>query len=249
MKISIITVSYNSQETIKATIDSVLNQSYDNIEYIIIDGKSKDGTMDIIHCYNDERILYVSEPDKGIYDAINKGIRMATGVIVGILNSDDTYHDDNVVKRIVDSFTGQQVEAVFADVIYTDRYSGKKKRYYSSGYFKPFLFRFGFMPAHPSFYTYRHNFEKFGLYAIGYKIAADFDLLLRFIGTHAMPCRYVKDVWVNMKEGGVSNASICSLFLLNREIIQSCRENGIYTNILIVYLKYFVKWVGFIRKR
>ena len=131
MKVSIITVCYNSQNTIKSTIESVLKQTYHDIEYIIIDGKSTDSTVEIISSFNDKRIFMISEPDCGIYDAINKGIKNSTGDVVGILNSDDTYIDENVIKKIVDAFEYNFSEIIFSDVVYVDRYTEKRKRYYS----------------------------------------------------------------------------------------------------------------------
>ena len=248
MKVSIITVCYNSQITIKSTIESVLKQTYHDIEYIIIDGKSTDTTVEIISSYNDKRIFMISEPDCGIYDAINKGIKNSTGDVVGILNSDDTYIDENVIKKIVDAFEYNFSEIIFSDVVYVDRYTEKLKRYYSSKYFRPFLFHFGFMPAHPTFFTYKHNYVIYGYYSNNFKIAADFDLLLRFIKIHKLSYYYINDLLVAMKEGGVSNENLSSLIRLNKEIVESCRNNKVYTNILIVYLKYFVKWIGLIKK-
>jgi len=186
MKISIITVCYNSEKYIQSTIESVLNQTYENIEYIVIDGCSNDGTVTIIKEYESKfngRMKWISEPDKGIYDAMNKGIKMATGDVVGILNSDDFYIENTVIEQVADTFTqNKETQIVFGDVLFVKPDNlDKTVRYYRSKNFTPKRFRFGFMPAHPTFFTYKTNFDKIGYYKIKYTIAADFELLLRFM--------------------------------------------------------------------
>jgi glycosyltransferase involved in cell wall biosynthesis len=249
LKVSIITVCFNSQKTINDTIESVLSQSYQNIEYIIVDGNSTDNTLGIVTSYIDSRIRIISEPDNGIYDAINKGIALANGNLIGLLNSDDRYINTFVVQRIVDSFNKYSVEALFADVVYINRDTGKRNRYYSSKYFKPYMFRFGFMPAHPTFFTFKRNFELYGGYSNNYVIAADFDLMLRFLTIYKLPYMYINYPLVEMKDGGVSNANLINLITLNNEIKLSCISNGIYTNTIFIYLKYIFKWIGFLKRR
>jgi glycosyltransferase involved in cell wall biosynthesis len=245
--VSIITVSYNSANTISDTIRSVLDQTYPDIEYIIVDGSSTDGTMDIINSYGNRISKIISEPDNGIYDAINKGIRSSTGTIVGILNSDDFFYDNNVIDKVVRSFQENEIDAVYGDVQFVDQNNTSKNvRYYSSKYFNVRKFRFGFMPAHPSFYAKRELFEKFGYYRTDFKIAADFELLLRFLALQRIRCLYLDMAFAKMRTGGVSNKSIRSRFMLNKEIALACRENGIYTNYLFIYLKYFLKIFEFI---
>ena len=249
MKISIITVTYNSELFIESCINSVLSQTYKDLEYIIIDGNSNDKTGDIIKSF--ANIIYISEPDKGIYDAINKGIMLATGEVIGILNSDDFFADNYVVARIADQFQiHPQLEAVYSDVVFVSTGdSAQIIRYYSSAMFRSWLFRFGFQPAHPTFYVKRTTFQQHGLYRIDMKIAGDFELLLRYLLIHKINSKYIKDVWVKMRVGGVSTSGIRSIATLNREIIFSCRINGIYTNMLMVYAKYLVKWFSFVFKR
>jgi glycosyltransferase involved in cell wall biosynthesis len=248
--VSIITVSYNNSETILDTIKSVLAQSYHYIEYIIIDGASNDGTVDIIKSFGKTISKFVSEPDKGIYDAINKGIGLATGDIIGILNSDDFFFNDFIIEKVAESFMKNEIDAVIGDVQFVDpEKTSKVVRYYSSKRFNPEKFRYGFMPAHPSFYAKRELFEKYGFYKTDYKIAADYELLIRFLFINKIKYKYLDFPFVSMRTGGVSNKSVYSNYLLNKEIIRACRENGIKTNYILVYSKYFSKLFEFFGKK
>lgn len=251
MKISIITVSYNSSTTIRGTIESVLSQCYSNIEYIIVDGLSKDNTVSIIKEYESKfngRLRWISEKDKGLYDAMNKGLRMATGDVVGIINSDDYYHHSDVISKIANIFKYQTVEAIYADVRFVNPDNlDKTVRYYSSKNFSPARFRFGFMPAHPTFFTYKKFFDEFGYYKTDYKIAADYELLIRFLFTNNLNYKYIPLDVMKMRTGGASTASIKSNILLNKEIVRACRENGIKTWFPLLLLKYFIKVFEFIR--
>jgi glycosyltransferase involved in cell wall biosynthesis len=248
--ISIITVSRNSASTISGTINSVIDQTYPNIEYIIIDGASTDGTIEIVRSYGSKISKFITEPDSGIYDAINKGISVSTGEIIGIVNSDDVLYDRLVIDKVAESFADNTLDAVYGDAIFvsSDNIS-KIIRYYSSGTFQPGRFRFGFMPAHPSFYVRRVFFEKFGCYKTDYKIAADFELLLRFIGVNRIRYKYIKMPFVSMRRGGVSNKTVASNIILNKEILRACRENGLRTGYVFIYLKYFFKVFEFIGGR
>ncbi|HUX95572.1 MAG TPA: glycosyltransferase family 2 protein [Bacteroidales bacterium] len=240
--VSVITVSYNSVSTISDTIKSVLNQTYPNIEYIIVDGGSTDGTVELIKSFGDKITRFVSENDNGIYDAINKGIRLATGKIVGILNSDDFFFDDNIVENIVSHFETFDIDAVYGDVRFVRPLeTGTIIRYYSSKKFEIGKFKSGQMPAHPSFYMKRELFEKFGYYSADYQIAADFEFLLRYLYLHKIRTKYIEMPFVTMRAGGISNKSIKSNFRLNKEIRRACRENGINTNYFHIYSKYLSK--------
>lgn len=245
MKVSLVTVTYNSAKTLRDTIESVLSQTYENIEYIVVDGLSDDNTMDIVREYEPRfqgRMRYISEKDKGLYDAMNKGIRMASGDIVGIINSDDFYHRNDIIQLIVDAFNAYDIQAVYGDVRFVNPDNlNKTIRYYSSKIFRPFLFRFGFMPAHPSFFTYRCNFEKFGFYKTDYKISSDFELLLRFIYIHHLKTKYLALDFMKMRIGGVSTANFKSRIILNKEIVRACKDNGIWTCMPLLFLKYFIK--------
>lgn len=253
MVITVITVTYNSEKTITDTLKSVFSQTYSNIEYIIVDGASKDKTLNIIKQYEplfDNRMRWISEPDRGIYDAMNKGIRMATGDVIGILNSDDFFTSGDVLEKVVREFEkDSDLEAVYGDVhfVHPDNLQ-KCVRYYSSAIFRLLLFRFGFMPAHPSFYVKRECYEKYGLYALDYKIAADYDLLIRFLYVNRILYRYLKTDFVTMRTGGVSTQGFRSRLILNREIVKACRKYGIYTNLWILLLKYFYKVFELFRK-
>ena len=250
MTISIITVVYNN-EFIGTAIESVLRQDYPSIEYIIVDGGSTDRTLEIIGAYADRIHKVISEPDQGIYDAINKGINLATGDIVGLLNADDFLADDAVISRIVAQFKrNPEIEATYADVVFTDREDlNRTVRYFSSKYFKPWMFRFGFQPAHPTFYAKRNLFGQYGCYNAKYRIAGDFELLLRFLYVHQVKSLYVHDVWVKMRVGGVSTSGLKGIMKANAEDVAACRSNKIYSNVLMVYSKYLIKWWGFLFKK
>ncbi len=246
MKISIITVSYNSGSTIGHTIESVLSQTYSDIEYIIIDGKSTDNTVDIIKEYEPKfggRLKWISQTDESLYDGMNKGIKMASGDIVGTLNSDDFYHRNDTIELIAKGFSEDaNVQLVFGDIRFVSPKNIKKTvRYYSSENFSPKRFRFGFMPPHPTFFTYKYNFEKIGYYNIDYKIAADYELLIRFLYTNKLNYKYLDFDFLKMRTGGASTGSLKIKYVINKEIVRACRENGIYTNMPILLLKYFVK--------
>lgn len=242
MKVSIITVTFNSVSTLQDTIDSVYLQDYSNIEYIIIDGNSNDGTVVIIQNNLDKVCKWISEPDNGLYDAMNKGISMATGDIVGIINSDDFYHRSDAISKVVDGFSDPNVDCVFADIRFVNPINlDKTVRYYSSKKFRLSSFAWGYMPAHPTFFTYRKNFLKYGLYRTDYKIAADFELMLRFLYKHKLSYRYLNIDLMKMRLGGVSTASLKSTFIINQEDLRACRENGLKTNYFRLYSRYFKK--------
>jgi glycosyltransferase involved in cell wall biosynthesis len=245
MRISIITVTRNSELTLASAIESVLQQTYPDIEYILVDGNSQDKTVSIIQAYESAfagRLRWISEPDCGMYDAMNKGIRMATGAIVGILNSDDFYHRTDTIERVAEALGNKRVEVVFGDVRFVHPGNlNKTIRYYSSKHFSINRFRYGFMPAHPTFFTHRKNFNAFGFYKTDYKIAADYELLIRFLYTHKLKYEYLSFDFMKMRTGGRSTASFKSTIILNREIVRACKENGIYTNLFILLFKYFVK--------
>lgn len=242
MKVSIITVTYNAGTTIRDTIESVLAQDYPNIEHIIIDGASTDNTVEIVQSYGDRIARFVSEPDRGMYDGMNKGIKLATGDVVAILNADDVYIHSRVISTIVNQFEQHHVDAVFADLVYVKHDDlDKIVRYYSSAHFHPGKFAYGWMPAHPTFVVKRWAFDLYGFFKIDYKIAADYELLIRFLAIHQMSYHYIPQVLVKMRTGGASTANLSSNWILNREIVRGCLENGIQTNMTKVLSKYFVK--------
>ncbi|MCD4768772.1 MAG: glycosyltransferase [Bacteroidales bacterium] len=242
MKISLITAVYNSESTISTAIKSVLAQTYKNIEYIVVDGASTDGTLKEISRFEKHIDLIISEPDSGLYNAINKGIRKASGNIIGILNSDDVFFNEKVIEKVAKAFQEEHIDVVYGDIQFVRSVEDKQiVRYYSSKKFKASRFQYGFMPAHPSFYTKRKLFEEIGYYKEDYIIASDFELLIRFLYNNKLITKYLEMPFVTMRTGGISNKSLKNRVLLNQEIIRACRENGINTNILKVYSKYFSK--------
>lgn len=249
MKVSIITVVRNNKKTISDAIESVLNQTYKDIEYIIIDGASSDGTLEVIESYKDSIAKFISERDSGLYDAMNKGLALASGDIVGILNSDDFYANEFVIERVVKEFKSRHVDSVYGDLVYVKPDNlDKTVRYYDSSYFNPKKFAYGWMPAHPTFFVKRWVYEKYGLFRTDLKIASDFDILVRFLYTHKISYAYIKEVLVKMRTGGVSTSGFKSKIVLNREILQVCRDNGIKTNLLKVYSKYPAKILGLFKR-
>lgn len=245
MKISIITATYNSGGTLRSALESVLRQTYTDFEYLVIDGGSKDNTLKIIQSYQPEfkgKLHCISEPDKGIYDAMNKGIRMATGELIGLLNSDDFYTSDNVLQRVADIMEDKDIDAVYGDVHYVD---GNKLnrcvRYYSSRPFRRGWMRLGFMPAHPSFYCRREIYERFGAFDTTYKVAADFENLLRLIYVNRIRTRYIPMDFVTMRTGGASTSGLCSHRRIMADHLRALRTNKIYSNVFLLSLRYLYK--------
>jgi glycosyltransferase involved in cell wall biosynthesis len=244
-KVSIITVVFNNREMIKDAISSVLNQTYKNIEYIVIDGLSEDGTVDVIESYGAKITKFISEKDDGIYDAMNKGIALATGDIVGILNSDDFYIDDKVIEKIVKEFEDNKIDSVYADLIFVKPEELERTvRYYDSSYFNPEKFAYGWMPAHPTFFVKKWVYDKYGVFRTDLMIAADFDLLLRFLYTQKISYSYLQEVLVKMRLGGVST-SFKSIWVNNVEQLRVCKDNGVKTNFFKILFKYIKKIPGY----
>ena len=227
MKISLISISYNSENTISKTFQSVKNQSFNNYEYILIDGGSIDGTLNIANKQNHISKI-VSEPDKGIYDALNKGIKNSTGEIIGFLNSDDTFYDKNSLQHIVDAFD-DNTACVFGDLIYTD-INEEVKRVWKGSAFKKGAFNKGWMPAHPTFYCRRSVYEKLGLYDDRFRIAGDFELMLRFLEKHNIRSKYIPKTLVNMKVGGASNNGLKSKLDILKEEFRAFNQNDVNLN-------------------
>lgn len=240
MKVSVITVTYNSSRTIEDTMKSVASQSYPHIEHIIIDGASTDNTLDIVHRFPHVANV-LSEKDKGIYNAMNKGLALATGDIVGTLNSDDFFADNEVISKIVREFPAGAM-ITFGDVAFVQPGNlSRIIRYYSSRHWKPSQFKWGFMPPHPSCYIRNECFSKAGNYKENYKISSDYELLTRFLYKYKFPFAYIPLQVVTMRQGGASTKNIKARYILNKEIVRACRENGIYTNLFMLTFKYFKK--------
>jgi glycosyltransferase involved in cell wall biosynthesis len=237
-KISIITVVFNGVVTLEDTIRSVIEQTYENIEHIIIDGGSTDGTLDILRKYNKDVEYWVSEKDTGIYDAMNKGIALCTGEYVGMLNADDMFSNKNVVQDIANRFCLTKVDAIFSCLNIVDKNNLKKiLRKYRVTKFNSALLRIGVMPAHPTFYCKKTCYEEAGFYKTDYKIAADFEMLVKLLIRQNISWSFIDKVTVIMRSGGISNSGFMSSVKLNMEIIKACEENGLYTNWLFLALK------------
>ena len=272
MKVSLITACYNSAKTIKTAMDSVLAQKGVDIEYIIVDGGSKDGTVDIIKEFASRSgrpaspgclvIKWISEPDRGMYDAINKGIKMATGDIVGILNADDVLASDDTLAHIVSAFNtdsyplapdSSRIDAVYADIRFVKEgetveavRKAETVRYCSAKRWRPWMFRFAAMVPHPSFYVRRECFERLGGYSLDYRICADFELELRYLYLAKLKAAYLPECVVVMRMGGMSTAGWRANMVINREDLRALRAHGIWSCMPLIYLKYLFKIWGFV---
>ena len=276
MKISLITACYNSVATIGTAIESVLSQKGVDVEYIVVDGGSKDGTVDIIKEYADKTLnsqlltpnftfRWLSESDKGMYDAINKGITMARGDVVGILNADDVLADDETLKRIAEAFesggvesggVGERVDCVYADIRFVREGNSVEVlrnaptvRYCSAKMWRPWMFRFAAMVPHPSFYVRRECFDRLGGYSLDYRICADFELELRYLYLAKLKAAYLPECVVVMRMGGMSTAGWRSNMEINHEDLRALRSHGIWSCLPLIYLKYLFKIWGFVFKR
>ena len=253
MKLSIITVAYNSASTICDTMDSVLCQDYPDLEYIVVDGCSTDDTLLKIKDYSNRfegRMKWISEKDDGIYDAMNKGLALATGDIVGIINSDDVYTDNKVLSLVMDTFEANpQIGAVTGNLHIVSQDLKKKIRYYSSKYCTPRMFRFGLIPAHPTFFVRRKYYEQWGGYNTTFNISGDFDLMVRFLKVHKLPYKYLDYDMVAMRIGGASSQDIWTYIVENnKNVIRACTNNNVYTNFIMVSFRYFFKFFHLIFK-
>ena len=233
MKISVITAAYNSEATIAEAIASVAAQTYSDVEHLVIEGNSDDGTLEVIESAGHGRMLLISEPDKGIYDALNKGVRNASGEVIGFIHSDDLLAHGNVLTRIACAFEDPAVEAVFGDLDYVAK--GNKAvviRHWSTGAFDPRRLKYGWMPAHPTLYLRREVYERFGDYDINFGISADYDFILRYFSQATGKSVYIPEVLYKMRVGGVSNRSWANIRQKMEEDWQAIRRNrvgGLYT--------------------
>ena len=247
MKISIITSVYNNQETIAEAIDSVLSQTYPNIEYIIVDGGSTDNTVNIIKSYQDRLDTFISEPDKGIYDGLNKGINLATGDVICFLHSDDLYSDNTIIEQVAKAFINSNVDSVYGDLTYVNKNdSSKVVRFWKSGGFTLKKLQYGWMPPHPTFFVKRSSYQQYGLFDTSFKIAADYDLMLRFLGKYKISTHYIPNGLINMRVGGESNKSLNNMIRKSTEDLQAMRNNNIGGFLSLIFknlskIKQFIK--------
>ena len=235
LKISIVTVTYNSQKTIKKNLDSILNQTYKEIEHIIVDNNSKDKTISISKKYPNIKII--CERDKGIYYAMNKGIHAASGDIIGFLNSDDFYYNNKVLSKVASIFkNNRHVHACYSDLIYLSKFDlSKKVRYWKSNKFIPGSFSRGWSPPHPTFFVRLSIYRRFGNFNTNYKLAADKEIMMRFLEVHRINAQYIPEIWVKMRLGGATNKNLKNILLQNLETLKSLYKN----NLPLKPIKYF----------
>jgi len=236
LKISIITVCFNAENTIKSCIDSVKGQNYTNIEYIVIDGASTDKTINIVNNYAHFVDHFVSEPDRGIYDAMNKGIKLATGDIIGMLNADDYFADNSVLTNIAEAFCKYNTDIIYGDLDYINE-KGRIVRKWRSGQFSRRKLEFGWMPPHPTFYCRRNLFERYGFYRLDYGTAADYELMSRYLYVNKLTVFYLNMVIIKMKLGGKSNKSIAARVKALFYDLKAMRNNGITLPFLALIVK------------
>lgn len=247
--VSIITVVFNSKNTVESTIRSVLRQSYQNIEYIIIDGGSTDGTVEVVGKYKDEITKIVSEPDRGIYDGMNKGMRLASGDIVGILNSDDFYADDEVIEEVVKIMEDKNVDVCWGDLVYVSpKDTNKIVRYWKSSEYKEGKFKKGWMPAHPTFFVRRRVYEKYGIFNLNFPIAGDYELMLRILEKYKVKSCHIPKVLVKMRAGGSSNKNIIRVIKGDLECYRAWKVNGLKISFLEIWSKPFSKISQYIKR-
>ncbi len=249
MKVSIITITYNSELTLRDTIDSVVGQSYNNIEYIIVDGGSKDNTLNIVKSYEGKISKVISEKDHGLYDALNKGIKLATGDVIGLIHSDDFYNSTNVIQHIVDTFQSSHSDAVYADLYYVDKDDTTKIfRKWKSGDYKYGMFLNGWMPPHPTFFAKREVYQKWGGFNLQLKSAADYELMLRFIHKHQISLAYLPEFIIKMRVGGKSNVTLKNRIRANQEDRKAWVINGIKPRFYTLYAKPLRKIIQLFKK-
>jgi len=249
MKVSIITVSYNSAQTIADTIKSVISQDHDDIEYIIIDGNSSDNTLAVIDSYKSQLFKVVSEPDNGIYHAMNKGLALATGDVIGILNSDDIYVDSTVISDVVAAIDRANSDACYADLCYVEKSDlTKVVRCWQSGSYSKGNFLKGWMPPHPAFFVKKEFYQKFGFFNTDFRTSADYEIMLRMLYKHNLSCTYLPRVIIQMRVGGQSNISLKNRIKANREDRKAWAVNGLKPGIFTLFRKPLSKISQFFKK-
>lgn len=249
MKVSVITVCFNSAATLARALDSVAEQDWPKIEHIVIDGASTDGTSEIIHRYGAKLAQVVSEPDRGIYDAMNKGLDRASGDIICFLNADDCYTSGNVLSRVAAQMQTQELDALMGDVEFINKANPHRiVRRYRSDRFNPERLVWGWMPAHPALFFSKTVVQRVGRFKTDYRIAGDFEYIVRAFHGHDLRYRHLSEVLVYMQTGGASTNGWRSKILLNREVLRACRENGLQTNMLRILSKYPAKILELLQK-
>lgn len=249
MKISVITVAFNAAHTIADTLDSVAAQTHPDVEHIVVDGASTDGTLTVVERHGKHVARMMSEPDRGIYDAMNKGLRLATGDVIGFLNADDVYADNGVLEHVSSVMERERLDALFGDAEFVSPAKpGRSLRRYRSERFRPDRIAWGWMPAHPTLFLRRQVYQRFGLFRTDYRIAGDFELVARMFHGGTLRYRHLPEVLVRMKTGGISTGGWRNTLLLNREVLRACRENGIPTSLPKILSKYPAKLLEFLHR-
>ncbi|GGI28225.1 glycosyltransferase family 2 protein [Pedobacter mendelii] len=248
MKISIVTVVFNNEATISTAIDSVLSQTYKDIEYIVIDGKSTDGTLQIITKYSSFIAKIISEPDAGIYDAMNKGIELATGEVIGILNSDDVYADENVLSDVMKEFHEQSVDMVYGDLVYVKNNDLNQivRVWKSENYYDNF-FEDGHVPPHPSLFIRKKVYDQVGRFNQTMRLAADYEFMLRLFKLHTFKSKYINRLFVKMRLGGATNGSLKNIINGNREILSAWQINKLKAPLLLMPKRIYKRLTQFIK--
>lgn len=248
MKLSLISVVYNNAQYIEDCIKSVASQSYRNREHIVVDGGSTDGTLELIEKHREKITKWVSEPDEGLYSAMNKGISMATGDVIGFLHSDDFYADDDVIEKVADVFINRDVESLYGDLVYISKNGKRILRYWKSGNYREGMVKWGWMPPHPTFFVKRAVYNKHGCFNTDLRVAADYDLILRFLGKHGISTHYIPEILIKMRIGGNSNKSIKNIIRKSTEDYRAMKENNLPVPIVALFYKNFSKLRQFIIK-
>ena len=256
MKISIITSVYNNKNLIESCINSVTSQTYKDIEYIIIDGGSTDGTVETIKNYklkiiNElENYIFISEKDNGIYDALNKGIKLATGEVVGLLHSDDVFYDNSVLEKVARIFEKKDTDSVYSDLVYVYKDNPDKVlRYWKAGEFNYSILNRGWMPPHPTIFIKKKNYDEFGGFDSSYKISSDYELVLRFLGKHKISTTYLPEVTIKMRAGGKSNKSLGNIFHKSSEDYRALKQNEFPFPAFTLFMKNVRKVPQFLKRQ
>jgi len=238
VKVSVVTVTWNCANTVGDCLDSVANQTWPNREHVVIDGASRDGTLAILETRRSQLATLISEPDKGMYDPLNKGIPLAKGEVIGLLNADDCYADNQALSRVAEVFANPEIDACYGDLVYVaEKDMGKVIRYWPADAYNPNKFYQGWMPPHPTFFVRRQVYEQFGMFNLHMGTAADYELMLRFLLKHRVRAAYIPKVLVKMRVGGMSNVSLKNRLAANRMDRKAWQVNGLQPHLWTLWLK------------